>query len=86
MPFKPGESGNPGGRPKEVAEVKELARSHGPEAIEKLAAVMRSDNTKAAVAAAIALLDRGYGKPVQAFGVDGPDVGPITVTWAGAGK
>lgn len=32
-PFKKGTSGNPGGRPKEVRELKELARSSVPEAI-----------------------------------------------------
>ena len=29
MPWGKGKSGNPGGRPKEDAEVKQLARSHG---------------------------------------------------------
>ena len=35
-PFRKGQSGNPGGRPKVVAEVKELAREHTAEAIETL--------------------------------------------------
>lgn len=65
--FQKGQSGNPGGRPKEVDEVKELARQHGPEAITKLVAWLRSDNAKASVSAANALLDRGYGKPIQAI-------------------
>ena len=39
-PFKKGQSGNPGGRPKVVAEVKELARAHTGEAIETLVSIM----------------------------------------------
>ena len=45
-PFKKGQSGNPGGRPKVVAEVKELARAHTGEAIETLVSIMT--NHKAA--------------------------------------
>jgi Family of unknown function (DUF5681) len=66
-PFQKGRSGNPGGRPKVVAEVKELARKHTGKAIETLVSIM--DNPKAApaarVSAANALLDRGYGRPPQ---------------------
>ena len=66
-PFKKGQSGNPGGRPKVAAEVKELARAHTGVAIETLVSIMT--NTKSApaarVSAANALLDRGYGKPPQ---------------------
>ena len=39
-PFKKGQSGNPGGRPKVIAEVKELARAHTGEAIETLVSIM----------------------------------------------
>ena len=39
-PFKKGQSGNPGGRPKVIAEVKELARAHTGDAIETLVSIM----------------------------------------------
>lgn len=71
MAFKKGQSGNPGGRPKEDNEVKNLARVHTKRAIERLAFWMESDNPKASVAASQALLDRGYGKPAQA--ITGPE-------------
>ncbi len=66
--WKPGQSGNPGGRPKEVAEVKALARKHTQEALETLAKLMKSgtpDRTR--VAAAEAILDRAWGRPSQAI-------------------
>jgi hypothetical protein len=66
-PFPKGVSGNPGGRPRVLADVQELAREKSPEAINTLVAIM--DNEKAPpaarVAAANSLLDRGYGKPTQ---------------------
>lgn len=67
MPFVKGKSGNPGGRPKEANEVRELARQYGPEAILRLAFWMASDNAKASVSACNVLLDRGFGKPDQAI-------------------
>src|SRR5262249_34005574 len=35
-PFKPGQSGNPGGRPRVLGDVQELARQKSPEAINTL--------------------------------------------------
>ncbi len=63
--WKQGQSGNPGGRPKVAAEIRDLARDHGPEAIQRLVTLMRSKNESVAVRAAEALLDRGYGRPMQ---------------------
>jgi hypothetical protein len=63
--WRPGQSGNPGGRPKVSAEIRELARQHGSQAIERLVALMHSKNESVAVRAAEALLDRGYGRPMQ---------------------
>lgn len=67
--FAPGKSGNPGGRPKENAEVKALAREYGAEAIAKLVEIMRGENVPLARAAADSLLDRGFGKPSQSVDV-----------------
>src|ERR1041385_1522527 len=66
--FEKGQSGNPGGRPKEVAEVRELARQHTIPAINTLAAIMEDEKAPetARIAAAKELLDRGYGRASQA--------------------
>jgi hypothetical protein len=65
--FQRGESGNPGGRPKVTADVIALARRHTKKAVRTIAAVMNDPkcDPRARVAAAMALLDRGYGKPAQ---------------------
>ena len=63
--FKPGQSGNPSGGSKTLAEIQELAQSYCPAAIHALAAALKDKDR--AIPAAIALLDRGYGRPPQAL-------------------
>jgi hypothetical protein len=63
-PFQKGQSGNPGGRAKAIVEVAAAAREHTIESINTLVEISR--NTKATdsarVSAAVALLDRAWGK------------------------
>ncbi|MBR0901202.1 DUF5681 domain-containing protein [Bradyrhizobium liaoningense] len=70
--FKPGQSGNPGGRTPIVKEVQELARTHTTDAIEGLARIAKDKKAPAAarVSAWNALLDRAYGKPPQSIDAD----------------
>ncbi len=75
MPFQKGKSGNPGGRPKnaETAPIKELAREHTESAIKALVGALKDKSGRTRVAAAEALLDRGYGKPTQHHELDAGD-------------
>jgi hypothetical protein len=59
--FQPGRSGCPGGRPRQ--DVTELARAHTTDAIRALVAAL--SNPRERVPAAVALLDRAWGKPLQ---------------------
>ena len=69
--FPPGASGNPGGRPAALAEVRQLARQHTALAIQKLAHIAEHGHSEMAqIAAANALLDRGWGRPTQPLAGD----------------
>jgi hypothetical protein len=72
--FKPGHSGNPGGRPRIAWEVRALAQQHAPDAIRVLVALMKgSEDERVRVAAASTVLDRALGRPEQAVAVTIPD-------------
>ena len=67
--WRKGQSGNPGGRPKVIGDLQEQARQWAPEALEALREIAASRDAppSARVSAAVALLDRGYGKPAQSI-------------------
>mgnify|MGYP006921381597 CR=1 FL=1 len=63
--WKPGQSGNPAGLPKQYRDVRAAAKELTVEAVDRLAFWMRSDNPKASVSATVAILNRGWGMPQQ---------------------
>lgn len=74
-----GPSGRPVGRPKgsknrAIADIRALAQSYGPDAIDRLNEIMHDTRAPHAtqVAAARELLDRGFGRPTQYIAND-PD-------------
>ena len=81
-PFPKGVSGNPGDRPKVLGHCRKLARQKSPEAIITLANIMNDEKAPPAarVAAANALLDRGYGKPTQPISQTLAKVDPSTIS------
>ena len=78
MGFRKGKSGNPGGRPKVLGEVQELARQYAPTAIVELARLaLKAKNETARIAAIRELLDRGYGRSRQAMEISAPAGDPL---------
>jgi len=84
--FMKGQSGNPGGRAREVGEIRDLARAHTADAIEALRgiAVDLTAPASARVAASEALLNRAWGRPSLAISAEG-EAEPVelVVRWAG---
>lgn len=65
--FKPGQSGNPGGRPKGDITLRQAARERTAEMLAAMIRLVRDPKTPPAtcLAAAQAVLDRAWGKPIQ---------------------
>ena len=72
-PFPPGQSGNPAGRKAEIGPLKAKAREHTDAALDTLVKALRSKNERTRVAAAEAILDRGWGRPTQHHEIEAGD-------------
>lgn len=84
--WKKGQSGNPGGRRKQDYRIKDLAQQYTDEALATLRSIMKkSVDDRARVAAANAILDRGYGKPAQSVDITNSD-GSMSQAWLAAMK
>ena len=77
--FEPGQSGNPGGRPKSKA-LRDLCRTYTAPAVEELAKIaLNGKGEMTRVVAIRELLDRGYGRPLQGVDVSIDDVRPEAI-------
>lgn len=84
MAFEKGKSGNPGGRPRATMpdgrSLAEAAREHSPKALAVLVYALKSEKIETAMAAAQALLDRGFGRAAQSIELTGAEGGPVQTT------
>lgn len=78
--FQKGVSGNPTGRPCLPQEIKDMAQAAAPAAFRKLISLTDHENPIVAMRACEIVMDRGYGKPVQAQEISGPNGGPQATT------
>lgn len=86
--FPPGVSGNPGGRPRALKEVKEFIQGYGLDLAKELVGIVfwkreehgfrdSAPEHKERIQAIKELLDRGYGRSVQSVEVSGPGGGAV---------
>jgi hypothetical protein len=82
--FKAGQSGNPGGRPPKTEEQRTLeamCRERTPEALATVLAIMDAgENERNRLSAAQFVIERGWGKAVQAVEHSGAGGTPLNIT------
>lgn len=75
--FKPGQSGNPSGKPKTDKALVAQWKKMGARAMEIIAELSETGDKKTRLEAAKYLADRAYGKPGQSVELSGKDGGPL---------
>ena len=62
VPFRKGQSGNPGGRTKQFAQCQRLCREASPDAARRLIELIQSEDERVALMAADKVFERAWGK------------------------
>ncbi len=81
-PWKPGQSGNPGGR----AKLPEAFREKGPEALARIVELMADGDPKTAIKAATWIAERIYGKAAQSIEIEGESTNALIAALMSARK
>lgn len=81
MPFKKGQSGNSGGRPKPLVNLQDLARSKTETALNTLICIAedKEESPSARVAGCSSILDRGWGEPTQTVAAEPEALGALEI-------
>lgn len=79
--FKPGQTGNPGGRPRGLADLVRRETRDGAELVAFMLRVLRGRKQplRYRLEAAAWLADRGFGKALQQMELSGPGSEPLTI-------
>ncbi len=63
--FQPGQSGNPGGRPRKIKEAEDILLENLKKATEKLSKLVDSEDDRVSLQASVQVVERMLGKAVQ---------------------
>jgi len=77
MPFKPGESGNPGGKQRKSNKASGMCRDNTDKAIQVLIDKLSSAKEDVQLKAAVEILNRGWGKPQEYVELSGDEESPL---------
>lgn len=80
IPWKPGQSGNPGYVPKAQRVVLTLARKNSPAAMQTIIDLLHDPDARVRLAAATTILERAWGKPKEHMHIDGAGNNVLIVT------